>query len=69
VDSIKGSRHHNMKDLRAGTLRALFVFDPARRAVVLVGGDKRGDWSAWYEQSIPIADDLYDACLRDERQG
>jgi hypothetical protein len=68
VDAIKSSRHHNMKELRAGTLRALFVFAPDRRAVVLVGGDKRGDWSAWYEQDVPIADELYDAYLREERE-
>jgi hypothetical protein len=69
VDSIKGSRHHNMKELRAGSLRALFAFDPRRRAVVLVGGDKRGDWSAWYAHNVPIADDLYDAYLREETEG
>lgn len=63
VDSIKGSRHHNMKELRAGTLRALFVFDPLRQAIVLLGGDKRDDWTGWYERSIPLADDLYDDYL------
>jgi hypothetical protein len=68
VDSIKGSRHRNMKELRAGSLRALFAFDPRRRAVVLVGGDKRGDWSGWYEHNVPIADDLYDAYLREETE-
>lgn len=66
VDRIEGSRHHNMKELRAGTVRALFAFDPNRRAVVLVGGDKRGDWTGWYERNIPIADDLYDAYLSEE---
>ena len=45
VDRIEGSRHHNMKELRTGTVRALFVFDPNRRAVVLLGGDKCGDWT------------------------
>lgn len=56
VDRVNGSRHHNMKELRASTLRALFVFDPARRAVVLVGGDKRGDWTGWYKRNIPLAE-------------
>ena len=51
VDSIEGSRHPNMKELRAGSMRALFAFDPARRAIVLVGGDKRDDWTAWYERT------------------
>lgn len=66
VDSIKRSRHQNMKELRGGTnLRALFVFDPGRRAVVLVGGDKAGNWKGWYKQNIPRADRLYDRHLQD----
>ena len=73
VDRIDGSRHHNMKELRSfgGHLRALFAFDPKRRAIVLLGGDKRDDWSGWYERNIPIADDLYDEHLRnpDDEQG
>ena len=57
-----------MKELRSfgGNLRALFAFDPERRAIVLVGGDKAGDWAGWYERNIPIADDLYDEYLREE---
>lgn len=72
VDSIKGSRHKNMKELRAskdGALRVLFVFDPRRHAILLLGGDKTGDWERWYEVHIPRADDLYDEhlqTLRDE---
>jgi hypothetical protein len=66
VDSVKGSRHHNMKELRSigGNLRALFAFDPQRRAVVLVGGDKTGNWKGWYKQNIRRADRLYDQHLR-----
>ena len=41
-------------------------FDPNRRAVILLGGDKRGDWTGWYERNVPLADDLYDAYLREE---
>jgi len=45
VDSIKGSRHENMKELRPGSvgsteLRILFILDPERRAILLVDGDK-----------------------------
>jgi hypothetical protein len=67
VDSIKGSRHHNMKELRSigGNLRALFAFDPHRRAVVLVGGDKTGNWAGWYERNVKRADALYDRHLRE----
>ncbi|SDU26599.1 type II toxin-antitoxin system RelE/ParE family toxin [Jiangella alkaliphila] len=63
VDSIKGSRHHNMKELRARTVRILFVFDPRRAAILLVAGDKRGDWERWYKASVPLADDRYDEWL------
>jgi hypothetical protein len=63
VDAIQGSRHPNMKELRAGSMRALFAFDPLRQAIVLVGGDKRNDWTGWYERNIPLADDLLDAHL------
>jgi len=43
VDSVKGSRHKNMKELRPGStgrteVRVLFAFDPKRRAILLVGG-------------------------------
>jgi len=42
-----------MKELRSfgGYLRALFAFDPKRRAIVLLGGDKRGYWRGWYERN------------------
>ncbi|MCA9859825.1 MAG: type II toxin-antitoxin system RelE/ParE family toxin [Thermomicrobiales bacterium] len=55
------SRHKNMKELRPGSvgaseLRILFIFDPERRAILLMAGDKRGQWKAWYRRSIPIAD-------------
>jgi len=63
VETIKASRHPNMKELRSGTIRVLFAFDPVRQAVLLIGGDKAGQWEAWYRTNIPIADDLYDEWL------
>ena len=46
VDTLKGSRHANMKELRFdaadGVWRVAFAFDPKRRAIVLVAGDKSG---------------------------
>jgi hypothetical protein len=63
ADRIKGSRHSNMKELRAGNQRALFAFDPRRHAVVLVAGDKTNDWRGWYQRDIPIADRRYDRHL------
>lgn len=58
VDSIKGSEHP-MKELRVGTIRILFAFDPRRIAVLLNGGDKQDRWQKWYRSAIPEADRLY----------
>ena len=66
VGEIKSSRHINMKELRVskgGTIRILFAFDPRRHAILLLGGDKSGQWEAWYRRAIPEADDLYDTHL------
>ncbi len=69
VDTVKASRHKNMKELRPGSsgrteLRALFAFDPERQAIMLVAGDKAGKWQKWYKTNIPIADDLFDQHLQ-----
>ena len=72
VERIHTSRHHNMKELRAakgGALRVLFMFDPRRQVILLLGGDKSGQWNEWYEWAVSMADDLYEtylAELRDE---
>ncbi len=70
VDTVKGSKYPNMKELRmqyAGDpWRFLFAFDPLRQAIVLVGGNKAGK-PGWYDVSIPIADARYADHLR--RQG
>ncbi len=70
ADTLQGSRHKNMKELRtqhAGhPLRTLFAFDPRRCAVLLIGGDKTGD-NRFYEWMIPLADDLYDEHLKSLR--
>ncbi len=70
VDTLEGSRHANMKELRprGGFLRILFAFDPRRTAILLTGGDKSGEWSTWYEHAIPQADRLYDEHLAQLRQ-
>lgn len=72
VDSVVGSRHKNMKELRPGSsgrseLRILFAFDPERRAIVLIGGDKAGNWKKWYRDNIPIADHRFDDHLKQLR--
>jgi hypothetical protein len=65
VDTVKGSRHANMKELRppSENIRILFAFDPRRTAILLIGGDKTGRWQAWYREMIPIADHLFDVHL------
>ncbi|MBX3426656.1 MAG: type II toxin-antitoxin system RelE/ParE family toxin [Pirellulales bacterium] len=66
VDSVNGSRHPNMKELRTQSggdpLRTLFAFNPERTAILLIGGDKTGD-DRFYERMIPVADRLYDVHL------
>ena len=69
VDTIRNSRFKNMKELRIssqGALRILFAFDPERRAVLLIGGDKSKDsrWNDWYVGAIQRADDLFEEHLR-----
>jgi hypothetical protein len=64
VDRIQGSRIHHLKELRPGSggrseIRVLFAFDPARSALLLLGGDKAGNWQRWYRENIPIAERLY----------
>jgi hypothetical protein len=64
VDTIKGSTLPNLKELRPGSVgasevRLLFVFDPQRQAVILVGGDKAGKWRGWYRTAIPLAEAAY----------
>ncbi|TCO43857.1 hypothetical protein EV646_11149 [Kribbella antiqua] len=63
VETIKGSRHPNMKELRYGKLRVLFAFDPSTRAVLLLGGSKQDRWTEWYEVHVPLADELFDEWL------
>ena len=62
---IKGSKFPNMKELipPAGNVRILYIFDPKRRAIFLVGGDKTDNWADWYKTNIPIADAIYERHL------
>lgn len=64
VDTIKGSALPNLKELRPGSagaseVRLLFVFDPQRQAVILVGGDKAGNWRNWYRTAVAQAETAY----------
>ncbi|MFP5380935.1 MAG: type II toxin-antitoxin system RelE/ParE family toxin [Gammaproteobacteria bacterium] len=68
VDTLKGSRHTNMKELRFSwqgeVWRAAFAFDPKRQAILLVGGDKGGaDQRRFYKHLIRVADERFDEHL------
>lgn len=70
VDRIEGSQVHNLKELRPGSaghseIRVLFVFDPWRAAILLVAGDKSGNRSGWYRQTIPRAEELYEEYVKE----
>ena len=60
-DTLAGSRHANMKELRfdtaSGVWRVAFAFDPVRQAMLLVAGDKSGvKQTRFYKQLIATAD-------------
>ena len=68
VDTLKGSRHANMKELRFsaadGEWRVAFAFDPRRKAILLVAGDKSGgSEKRFYRELIRKADERFDAHL------
>ncbi len=44
----------------------LSCFDPERQAVLLVAGDKQGNWSGWYKAAIPLAEERYNRWLEGE---
>ena len=70
ADTVKGSKHANMKELRTQSggmpLRTFYALDPRRCAILLIGGDKTGD-NRFYEKMIPLADRLYDDHLKELR--
>jgi hypothetical protein len=69
VGEIRTSRFApRMKELRCGTaaaIRVLFIFDPRRTALLLLGGAKAGAWEDWYEHAVPAADELYEVYLEE----
>jgi hypothetical protein len=61
---IQQSNSCGMKELRPGSsgrseIRILYAFDYRRKAILLLGGDKSGDWRGWYDDNVPIADRLF----------
>ena len=75
VDTLKGARISNLKELRPASsgsseIRILFAFDPHRKAIMLLGGDKskgksgRTKWSGWYKRAIPEAEAIWQDHLK-----
>ncbi len=71
VDTLDGSKFSNMKELRFnadnGVWRVAFAFDPKRKAIILVAGDKAGLWDKaekkFYKELIRVADERFEAHL------
>lgn len=68
VDTLKGSKYKNMKEIRfglRGAWRFAFAFDPKREAVILVGGNKEGVSSPrFYNSLVATADTRFDEWLQ-----
>lgn len=72
--SVSSSKYGHMRELRIQhkglPYRTLYAFDPRRRAVLLLGGNKTGN-DRWYEEFVPQADKIYEEHLtkleREER--
>jgi hypothetical protein len=68
VDTLAGSRHPNLKELRTRhhhhQYRVAFAFDPKRQAILLLGGDKTGaNQRRFYQALIRVADAIMDRHL------
>lgn len=70
ADTVAGSRHKNMKELRVQSrgrpFRIFFAFDQKRNGVLLIGGKKTGD-KRFYERMVVIAERLLDRYMEDCR--
>ena len=74
ADTLKGSRHKNMKELifdaDNGVWRVAFAFDPQRRAILLCAGDKAGvSQRKFYTALITKADQRFDRHLASLKKG
>lgn len=62
------SKHGHMRELRiqhkGSPYRVLYAFNPKRNAILLIGGNKKGN-DDWYKEYVPIADRLYDEHLKE----
>lgn len=68
ADTLQGSKLVNLKELRIQhqgcPYRVIFIFDPRRIALLLIGGDKTGN-GRWYEEFVPKAEQIYAQFLKE----
>ena len=73
ADTVKGSIHPNMKELRVQSkgspIRAFFAFDPNRDAILLCAGEKTGKEKRFYSKMIPLADEEFSRHLKELKRG
>ena len=73
ADSVYGSAHSNMKELRVQSkgnpIRAFFAFDPTRAGIILCAGEKIGKEKRFYEDMVPLADREFSAHLDELQRG
>jgi hypothetical protein len=72
ADTLKGSDYGNMKELRLslvdGEWRVAYAFDPERKAILLVAGNKSGvSQKVFYKRLIKTADTRYASHLKSLR--
>jgi hypothetical protein len=69
---VTTAKKHDIRELRiqhqGRPYRVLYVFDPRRHALLLVGGDKTGD-DRWYEANVPRAERIYSEYLKELKRG
>ena len=69
---VAGSKHPHMRELRVQhqgrPYRVFYAFDPLRKAILLIAGDKTGD-DRFYQRMVPVADRLYDQHLDEIERG
>ena len=70
ADSIANSKIRNLKELRISSssnsaIRILYCFTKSRIALLLVAGDKAGNWTNWYREAIESAEETYERFTKD----
>ena len=68
TSGVYGSKHSALRELRSQCtgrpLRTFFAFDPRRVAILLIGGDKTGNYR-FYDEFVPRVDKIYDQYLKE----